>query len=559
MMRNDDIKILGKTKVAPNKLIRVFLYLLALFFAFWGLRGISCNNIVETDAARHAMNGAFIYDLIRNGELLSPIAYGKFYYSRLPALSLPYHPPVFPVIESFFFFGLGTNVLAARLAVAFCVGLSVVFFYRLLKSTHGSDILAISATITFFSMRLSQRVANGVWLEFPSLVFVLGALYCLRNLDKEYSLRRGLAFATLAGAAVWTKQHTVFLGFVPFFYVFFSRRWQLLKQKTIWISSAIFCVFVFGLLALSFPFRGTGALQGLTFYRFSADAAGKIAIDSLGRYLNGILREFGAIPTVLGVFAIIGSLFIPKIRKLLKTSNELYLAWACAAFLILLITWHVTDRYLFYMYPPVIFFGYVILYRICMSFLKRSPFPKYLLIFVTVIYFAFHIASPHSFLYGPSQAAGHVVTGSPTRILYSGQTDGNFIFAARSLDPDLKTVVIRGEKLPASTFTADEFEQFAHRFGINYIVLEQTVRKEYSWFGRTTTTTWNQLIRSPAPSMVLERVLPMSSSIKPFNGKLYIYRFTNPSPTPENILTTRLTLVRDKFYMEFRRGLAPQP
>jgi len=191
------------------------------------------------------------------------------------------------------------------------------------------------------------------------------------------------------------------------------------------------------------------------------------------------------------------------------------------------------------------------LYRICVSFLKRFPYAKYLLIFVTIIYFVFHITFSHSFLYGPSQAASHVITGSPTRILYSGQTDGNFIFAARSLDPDLKTVVLRGEKLPASTFTADEFERFAHRFGINYIVLEQTARNQYSWFGRITTTAWNQLISSPAPSMVLERVLPMSSSLKSFNGKLYIYRFTNPSPTPENILTTRLNLVGDKFYLEF--------
>jgi len=555
MITDDVTKIsISSTKAASHKLIRAFPYLLALLFAFWGLRGIGCNNVVETDSARHAMNGAFIYDLIRNGQLASPIAYGKFYYGHLPALSLPYHPPLFPIIESLFFWGFGANVLAARLAVAFCVGLSVLLFYRLLRSTHGSYVLAISATITFFAMRLSQRMANGVWLEFPSLVFVLGALYCLRDLDKEYSLRRGMAFAILAGAAVWTKQHTLFLGLVPFFYVFLSRHWQLLKQKTIWISSAIFCVFVLALLALSFPFQGTGALQGLTFYKFSADAAGKIAIDYFARYLNGILREFGVIPTILGAFAIIGCLLISKIRKFLKASNELYLAWAFAAFLILLITWHATDRYLFYMFPPIIFFGYVILYRICVSFLSRFSPAKYLLIFIATFYLVFHITLSHSFLYGPSQAASHVITGLPTRILYSGQTDGSFIFAVRSLDPDLKTVVIRGEKLPASTFAADELERFAHRFGIHYIVLEQATWDRYSRFARTTTSAWSQLITTPSPSMVLERVLPMSSSMKQFNGKLYIYRFTNPSPTPENILTIHLGLVGDAFDMEFRQN-----
>ncbi len=64
-------------------------------------------------------------------------------------------------------------------------------------------------------MKNTQGLANEVMLELPSLTFVLGALYCLRDLKREYALRRGLFFAVLAGAAVWTKQHAVFLGLVP--------------------------------------------------------------------------------------------------------------------------------------------------------------------------------------------------------------------------------------------------------------------------------------------------------------------------------------------------------
>ena len=129
--READLTNSSDRRTAGRKWIRVIPYLLALFFALWGLRGVGCNNIVETDAARHAMNGAFIHDYVRNGQLTSPVAYGELYYSRLPALSLPYHPPGFPMIEALFFFIFGVNVPAARLAVALCVFASVVLLYRI--------------------------------------------------------------------------------------------------------------------------------------------------------------------------------------------------------------------------------------------------------------------------------------------------------------------------------------------------------------------------------------------------------------------------------------------
>src|ERR1700722_3369416 len=78
-------------------------YLLALLFFGSALYHVGQTEVVDTDAARHAMNGAFIYDLIRTGHLFHPIAYAKVYYSHLPSLSVPFHPPLFPAIEALFF------------------------------------------------------------------------------------------------------------------------------------------------------------------------------------------------------------------------------------------------------------------------------------------------------------------------------------------------------------------------------------------------------------------------------------------------------------------------
>src|SRR3954466_13968557 len=95
-------------------------FLLALYFFGSALYGVNRTEVIDTEAARHAMNGAFIYDLVRTGHLLHPIEYGKFYYNRMPALSIPFHPPLFPAIEAIFFAVFGVHLLTARVAIAIC-------------------------------------------------------------------------------------------------------------------------------------------------------------------------------------------------------------------------------------------------------------------------------------------------------------------------------------------------------------------------------------------------------------------------------------------------------
>ena len=147
--------------------------LIALFFGFWGLRSIGANNIVDTDGARHAMNGAFLHDFVARGKLTGIVQYAWTYYAHLPALSMPYHPPLFPAIEAAFFFLFGVNVLAARIAIACAVALSAILFFRLVIATHGSVAIAALSTTTFLSLPYSLWLSSDVMLEFPALVFML--------------------------------------------------------------------------------------------------------------------------------------------------------------------------------------------------------------------------------------------------------------------------------------------------------------------------------------------------------------------------------------------------
>jgi hypothetical protein len=154
-------------------------------------------------------------------------------------------------------------------------------------------------------------------------------------------------------------------------------------------------------------------------------------------------------------------------------------------------------------------------------------------------------------LHGPAQAAAGVVTGSPSRILYCGKTDGSFIFAVRCLDPEIRTVVIRGEKLPASTFNISEFENLAHRYGINYIILEHG--PDYR-SGSYSPAPWDSLRTAALPNLELKQVIPLTSSSfkESFKGSLYVYRFTNPSRNPENLLKQSSRLINDNLDLKFQ-------
>ncbi len=116
----------------------------------------------------------------------------------------------------------------------------------------------------------------------------------------------------------------------------------------------------------------------------------------------------------------------------------------------------------------------------------------------------------------------------------------------RSLDPHLRTIIIRGDKLPATMFALETFESFAHRYGINYVVLEHTELSQ--WEGPMP---WDELRVMPSASMVLERDVLMTSSETNLNGELRIYRFTNPARNPEDSLRLVIPKIGGAFDARF--------
>ncbi len=500
-------------------------YVIALVFALSALRGVRHTDIIDADANRHAMNGAFIYDLVRTGHLRHLIAYGKEYYAHFPVLSLPYHPPVFPAIESLFFAVFGVNLLAARLAVALAVGVCAVLLYRLIQVTLVSQVLAACVTVTMLSLWSAQESARDVMLEFPALAFTLAALYCLRDIDRTYPLGRAMCFAAFAAAAVWTKQPAVFLGAVPVIWAVLNRRWRLLLGRSIWISSLALGAAVVVLISLSAPFNYTGVNKAV-----SPTAMHSILVHAVPQYAVKIVAGAQGLPAILACCAIASYAWAVYKRGWQKLGLSFYFAWILSLSTVLLFLKVVDERYLFSLYPAVIAVMYVLLFRGC-AYLWGEARAWYVPSAFAAVWLVVGLLSPVIFLRGPGEVAALVAQRTPARILYIGRTFAPFSFALRSLDPRMDVVVIPAGKLPPSTFEPKALEEFCRRFGINWIVVEQAhgmypARLRWTAF----------LANPPAESTELVRSIPLESDQDLRRGNLYVYRFTAPSAHPDGVL-----------------------
>jgi 4-amino-4-deoxy-L-arabinose transferase-like glycosyltransferase len=491
-------------------------------FFLLALRGVGQTDVIDTDAARHAMNGAFLYDLVRSGHWLHPVDYAKAYYAQYPALSMPYHPPLFPAMEAVFFAIFGVKLFTARLVVAICVAICAALLYRLVKDTLGSPVLAACVTIASFSLWTVQFVARDVMLEFPAMVFTLAALYCLREMEDSFPMRRALWFAVFSAAAVWTKQHAVFLGAVPFLQVVVNRRWRLLRQAPFWVASILFGASVLALIALSRMFHGTGVNQMST----SSSDVYWILTRTIPAYFRWVLA---ALTGVSGVFAVCAiAVYIWGARKPDETKLHLslYVAWIVALCGLLVDLGPVSPRYLFFVFPAFLAVGYVLLFHGCRR-LWGSRAANFVVVGFAVAWVVAGLLAPQDFLRGPGLAAATVVDGAPKRVLYVGPADGNFTFAVRTLDPNLRVTVIPAGKVREKIFEEAAIETFCKHYGIEWVVFENIAGRQY----------WSNLYpRLQAAGQLVRTVRIESTRARWQAGTIEIYRFPMVPNHPGGVL-----------------------
>jgi hypothetical protein len=137
-------------------------------------------------------------------------------------------------------------------------------------------------------------------------------------------------------------------------------------------------------------------------------------------------------------------------------------------------------------------------------------------------------------LHGPAEAAKYVHDSGHRRILFCGSlSNGAFIFAIRSFDPQLSTIVIRCDKLAEDTFVPEHLNSLVRRYGIDSVILERTANPQ----------AWDALGAGVLPFLSQEKLVSMTDTDHYRDGTLSIYRVKDPTNVPENTLKVPISVL----------------
>ena len=503
----------------------IALVAVALLAAALSLRGLAGAEPAFTDAARHVMNGALIHDMVRDGGYSNPVAYARGYYTRAPAISVPYHPPVFPVIEAAVFavFGVGYDV--ARILSAFTVAAAVLLFGMLVLRTHRSPAVAALSAAAFVLLPFSQWVGHEVMLEFPSLLFIVGSCFAVADAlaNRRFTNATAFSFAVFAMLAFWTKQHSIFAAAVPFACIALLRRWTLLRDWRLWAASAAVGASVGAYLVLM-RLAGAGSP---TVWKYKP--LHEVVIHHIDFYARALLKELGWIGVAAVVFTI-GFHAARAVRGSFKERDALFAAWAICygGFLLAITPWD--TRYLFYLAPAMTVLLFSAVEQTAAALHAQRVWAIGCAVAIAVA--AFVSWRPADRIEGFYTAARTVADMKPARVLICSKHNGAFTTGMRTEHERLESIILRGDAFPAEFFERVKFSAFLHEYGIDAVVIHDTPAMDR----------WEAVRNAAMPQLQLQRTIPIAAQNMP-GGSILIYRHTNPSPTPANALRIGSTMV----------------
>ena len=164
------------------------------------------------DMPRYLMNGAYLWDVLRDFPLGNILEYSTTYYARYPALSLGHHPPLISVAEIFFYAVFGLSVFSGKLTILCFVLLGCIMWFRLIQTRY-DDHIAFLSTLLFITTPFFVNYSRIVMSEIPALALMITASYFFQEYLLRGERRYHLTLFVLSFAlSVYAKQIAIILG-----------------------------------------------------------------------------------------------------------------------------------------------------------------------------------------------------------------------------------------------------------------------------------------------------------------------------------------------------------
>lgn len=432
------------------------------------------------DSPRHALNGAFIMDMLKDMPTDDPVGYAYDYYSQYPALTILFYPPLYSFILAAFYAIFGVSQETALLTGFVCYCFFAVGTYYLARFWL-SPFASFGATLILCTAPEIAFWGRQVMLEIPVYAFMVWSTYYLNRYISSDQIKYLYISIALLVLAAYVKSPVVFIV-LPYLVILFQYRGtKIFKDRHYYIISVLAVLGLIPLIYMTFEFGQSNIQAAIDSPEAINDT---FTPEVLTWYLIRIPEQLGW-AAILGLFSAITSFILWTKDRTLAIKKSLFL-----------ILWFVTG-YIFYTYielkltrfsihmllPLALFIGFS-----CDKINeKKKYFGNYFIIIIMILTIAeTMITRPVEYVAGYNDVVRKVTTLAPknSNILFSGYRDGSFIFAMRAIGerPDVST--IRSDKLllriasrrelgvEEKNYTIGEIANLINKLAIHYVVAQ---------------------------------------------------------------------------------------
>jgi 4-amino-4-deoxy-L-arabinose transferase-like glycosyltransferase len=467
--------------LARNKEALMYLALLLLTAAVLFLTGAPTGGAFSwSDSPRHALNGAFVLDLLRDAPLNDPTGYAYNYYSQYPALTILFYPPFFYFVLAVFYALFGVSQEVATFAV-------FIFYFALAGGTYSLARLWLSPALSFgVALILISAPEVAFWgrqvmLEIPAFALLTWSAYFLIRYSRDNRPVFFYLSLVLLLLALYTKISVAFISLAYLGYLAHTQRTNLFRIKHHYYGLALFLICCIPLAYISLYF-GRANMQSVT--GIPDAEVSRANIQGWLWYARALPDQIGW-PALGGAIAFVLTWFWNRIRgRSVFDDTFFFLLWFIAGYLFYsAIDLKEARHSIFILLPVAIASGFMLRF----AFSKRPHWAGIGVAALGLVSLSITMTSrPVHYVHGYKEVAEYVSTLAPknSNVLFSGYRDGAFIFNMRAYVNRSDLSVVRADKLllkiavrrslgvEQQKYSEEEIADLISNSGVYYVVAQ---------------------------------------------------------------------------------------
>lgn len=390
------------------------------------------------DAPRHALNGAFILDFIRDHPFHDPARYALNYYAKYPALTVLFYPPLFYVWLVPFYAVLGVSQTAALVAEFACYAALALGCFRLarfwlpaVEAFAASAILITAPEIAYWGRQ--------VMLEVPALSLLIWSAVFFVRYQNEKRIPFLYAATALAVLALYVKLTSGFIFIVYLVCLMRTEGMQLFRRRSSYVIAALAIVSTIPLIVLTLKF-GQANIQSV-----GGIPDARVSRASIQGWLWYALRLPGQLGWPALLAAIAGAAAIGMHRQIGRYA--FLILWFGLGYLFFSAIDLKEARHSLVLLVPLAILAIVGIQAVLARW-PRLVMPAVFVVALSTLLITM-LSRPVQYVRGYKEVGDYVASIAPknSAVVFSGYRDGSFIYAMRTHEERRDLSVVRSDKL----------------------------------------------------------------------------------------------------------------